>query len=180
MTRTPARGGTRLAYALSGLGKSWLCNRYPTLICDTDTALDAALAASWRGGSTSEHRRRWRTLAQTRPWERPESEDFECWHRTRRLLFEGIGALLSSPGPRLVLTNLLDIPWPYWRYFGVEQGRYLTHWAPLARSPDNGQTEGDNARLEGYAPCVRLPEGTFLAHCAEIAEFIAQHGSRLP
>lgn len=175
MTHHLEPNGVRLAYALSGLGKSWLCAQYPDLVCDTDAALDAALATTWRDGTVPERRRRWRALAQTRPWHRPDGDDFACWHRTRRTLFEGISALLEAPGPRLVLTNLLDIPWPYWRYFGVERGRYTSHWATLVRSADNGQSEADNARLEGYAPCVRLPVGTFLAQHTDITAFVETH-----
>lgn len=39
-----------LIFALSGLGKSALCNRHPDVTYDTDTAFDAALAQTGRRG----------------------------------------------------------------------------------------------------------------------------------
>lgn len=164
-----------LVFALSGLGKSTLCARHPAHTHDTDVALDAALARCFPAISAVRARRvAWRALAQRRPWTTPDDPDFARWAETRRAFVDAIVAVLRDPTPRLVLTNMLLVPWPYARYYGVELGRYREHWAGLDRSADNAQDEARNAHLEGFSPLVRLPPGRFLsddpALCAWLEE----------
>ncbi|MCB9542285.1 MAG: hypothetical protein H6703_07555 [Myxococcales bacterium] len=162
-----------LVFALSGLGKSTLCARYPDVCHDTDTTFDAALAACFPALTGRRERRiAWRALARARPWERPETPAFRQWATTRCALVGGIVAALRAPGPRLVLTNMLLVPWPYARYYGVTLGGYGSHWAALSRVADNAQDEAANAHLEGFAPRVRLPPGCFVSDEPELIAWL--------
>ena len=160
--------GPRLVYAMSGMGKSWLCAMYPDRTFDTDVAFDAALSDAFPTCNVAERRRLWRALARACPWESPSSRAFDLWARTRRRFVADILTQLQRTDLRLVLTNLTLLPWPYDAYFAIEIGQYHEHLRLVGRAADNGQSEGANAQLEGYAPLRRLPPGSYLTEQPEL------------
>ena len=162
-----------LIYALSGLGKSTVCDGHPERTYDTDIALDSALRDAFPEIEELRARRRaWRSLCQAEPWQARQSREFATWATTRRRFVGEVIKVLRSPEPRLVLTNLLLLPWQYTRYYGVELGGYRTHWAGLQREPDNGQGEAANAYLDGFEPLTRLVPGEFLSDCEDLIALI--------
>jgi hypothetical protein len=165
---------TRLVYALSGLGKTELCEAYPDVTFDTDVALQSALAVAFPELTPPACFLAWRELAQTEPWKDRRNERFVLWADTRRRFVSAILAVLEAPKPKLVLTNMVLIPWRYERYFGVELGQYEAHWEALERGADNDQVEARNNYLEGFAPLTRLPAGSFLANDPDIQSWIAE------
>lgn len=162
-----------LIFALSGLGKSTLCLRFPDLTYDTDLAFDDALATAFPAMDLQERHRAWRRLARSEPWQDASTADFQTWASTRRRFVADVVAVLESPKPRLVLTNLTLLPWRYHAYYGIELGRLREHWRCLDRTADNDQTEASNNRLEGYSPLVRLPPGRFLADVPDLQRLLA-------
>lgn len=165
-----------LVYALSGLGKSALCRRFPHRTADTDTNLDAVLAPEFPDLTPPSRRVAWRALARSEPWCRRQSVDFQRWARVRRALIREIVAVLTSSEPRLVLTNMTLVPWPYAAYYGVQLGGYMAHWSQINRDRNNSQEEAWNNRLEGYYPLVRVEPGTFLGEREEIIAWLTQVG----
>jgi len=171
---------SRLVFALSGLGKSELCRRFPSSTYDTDEAFDLALAAAFPDETIDARRRKWRNLCREEPWSDHRSEEFARWVRTRRAFASTILAVLNDPAPRMVLTNFAFLPWPYHAYYGIELGRYEEHWRSLDRTPDNDQTEARNSKLEGYEPLVRIAPGEFLADQPDLTLWLesASRGAR--
>lgn len=167
-----------LIYALSGLGKSELCRRYPEQTVDTDDILNAVLGPEFDDIAPSQRRQAWRALARTEPWRQPDSVDFQRWARVRRALVAGILRALQDPRTRLVMTNMQLIPWPYAAYYGVVLGGYMAHWEQLNRTPGNRQEESWNNHLEGFHPLYRLKPGTFLAQRDEILTWLDRNSSR--
>ena len=161
-----------LIFALSGLGKSTLCARFPALTYDTDVAFDDALSTAFPKLSREDRYKAWRKLAQSEPWRDSDRSAFRLWAETRRRFVADILAVLEAPKPVLVLTNLNFLPWKYRAYYGVELGQYEAHWRGLDRVGDNGQTEASNNRLEGFSPLVRLPAGRFLSDDPLILQII--------
>ena len=168
----PPATGTILVHALSGLGKSTLAERYPSVTHDTDVDLDATLAEVFPALQGRARRIAWRALARQQPWRDHTAPDFTRWARGRRALVARIRQRVEHPGPCMVFTNLLMLPLPIARHHGVELGRYAEHWHCIARDPDNHQDEALNARLEGFAPLRRLPPGRFLADEPEIVRWL--------
>ncbi|MSQ84466.1 MAG: hypothetical protein EXR77_16560 [Myxococcales bacterium] len=54
-----------LIFALSGLGKTSLCRRFPRVTYDTDLAFDASLAAAFPKLAPDDRYTAWRTLARS-------------------------------------------------------------------------------------------------------------------
>jgi len=162
-----------LIFALSGLGKTTLCKRFPAVTYDTDVAFDTALALAFPDLAPDARYTAWRSLARTAPWQDHASAAFQVWASTRRRFIADILAVLNDSRPRLVLTNLSILPWPYRAYFGIALGRYEEHWRSLDRNADNAQTEASNSHLEGFAPLIRLPPGQFLSDNSLITGLVA-------
>lgn len=156
-----------LVHAPSGLGKTTLAARYPDRVCDADEHLYAAVALAFPALEPRARLRAWRELCRRSPW-LTGGEDLDLWASVRLAIYSPIGEVMRSADVRLVVTSLLDPPWMVSAYYGVERGGYLAHLRLGGREVDNHQSEAMNDRLDGYAPLVRVPVGTFLADCAEI------------
>lgn len=167
LTGNPA---SAVVFALSGLGKTYLCSKFPTVAYDTDRAFERALDNAWPGLGERAAKRRWRQLAQGQPWQRPASDAFQLWAHTRRQFMGEIVAQLRRPTPVLVFTSFSFIPWRYLAYYGLQLDRYAEHWRLLEREADNDQSEPRNARLEGFSPLIRLLPGEFLSDQADLIE----------
>jgi GTPase SAR1 family protein len=165
-----------LIFALSGLGKTTLCQRFPAVTYDTDIAFDAALALAFPDLAPDARYIAWRSLARSEPWRDQASSAFHRWASTRRRFIADILAVLNDSQPRLVLTNLSIVPWQYRAYFGIELGRYEEHWRLLERDADNAQTEASNSRLEGFAPLVRLQPGQYLSGNPVVSRWVDEIG----
>lgn len=166
-----------LLFALSGLGKSALCERFPDVTYDTDTALDSALAALFPDEAPSRRRVSWRALTRSTPWGDHATPAFRHWASARRRMVSEILGQLRRERPVLVLTNMMLVPWPYAAYYGLELGTYEEHWASLARVADNDQVESRNNKLEGFAPLVRMKPGEFLSDRPEIVGWLERAAS---
>ena len=170
--RTPALtaarpGGPVLVYAVSGLGKSTLAAAHPARVLDADTFLYDAVALGFPDLDPRARLRAWRDLCRRRPWVEG-GEVLARWAAIRLALVEPFVAAMTHGTHPLVVTSLLDPPWLVSAYYGVERGRYLAHLRLAGREADNRQSEAMNDRLEGYAPLVRVPAGSFLGERGEI------------
>lgn len=172
LTLAPARsGGPVLVYALSGLGKSTLAAAHPSSALDADLFLYDAVGAGFPDLDPRARLRAWRELCQRRPW-LEGGEALARWASIRRAFVEPFVAMMREGTFPLVLTSLLDPPWVVSAWYGIERGRYLEHLRLVSRVVDNHQSEAMNDRLEGCAPLVRLPPGTFLGDRAEIRAIV--------
>ena len=160
-----------MIYALSGLGKSTLAARFPTLVLDADEFLYAAVAEAFPDEEPRVRLRAWRDLYQLPPWA-VGGDDLRRWARTRRAWVEPFVAAMRGGDHRLVVTSLLNPPWVVGAYYGVERGRYLEHLVVAGRPADNRHTEAMNERLAGYGPLVRLSPGEFLAERPEVLALV--------
>jgi hypothetical protein len=168
----PARpGGPILVYALSGLGKSTLTARYPSVVLDADDLLYAAVAEGFPELDPRARLRAWRDLCRHTPWI-AGGEQLRLWARVRRAWVEPLVAAMHGSARRLVVTSLLDPPWVVAAHYGVERGQYLEHLRRAGRETDNRHSEAMNDRLEGYSPLVRIAAGTFLAERPEIRAIV--------
>lgn len=158
-----------LIHALSGLGKSTLAEAHPTLVCDADEFLYAAVANAFPALDPRARLRAWRDLCQRRPWV-IGGDELALWASVRRAAYAPVVEVMRAGTYRLVLTSLLDPPWLVSAYYGVSRGSYLAHLRLVGREVDNQQSEAMNDRLDGYAPLFRLAPGKFLADQPEITE----------
>lgn len=166
-------GSPVLVYAVSGLGKSTLAAASGGRVCDADEFLYDAVAAAFPAAELRASLRLWRELCQRRPWTTGGAE-LDAWASARRAAYAPIATVMRGAACRVVVTSLLDPPWFVSAYYGVERGRYLEHLHLAGREVDNGQSEAMNDRLDGYAPLVRLPPGSFLGDRPEIVEMLAE------
>ncbi len=74
----------------------------------------------------------------------------------------------------MVLTNMHHLPWPYAAYYALELGRFDEHWSTLDRPVDNQQSPWNSTRMEGFAPLIRLPPGTYLGQRHELISWLEQ------
>lgn len=171
-TLLPARpGGPVLVYAVSGLGKSTLAEAHPSQVLDADTFLYDAVAGGFPDLDARARLRAWRELCQRRPW-LEGGEALALWASVRRAFVEPFVAAMRGGPHALVVTSLLDPPWLVSAYYGVERGRYMEHLRLAGRAADNRQSEAMNDRLDGFAPLVRVPAGSFLGERPEILTVI--------
>jgi hypothetical protein len=174
--RTPALasarpGGPVLVYAVSGLGKSTLRATHPGQVLEADTFLYEAVAGGFPDLEPRARLRAWRALCQRQPWV-TGGEDLARWAAVRRAFVAPFIAAMAGGAHPLVVTSLLDPPWLVSAYYGIERGQYLAHLRLAGRMADNQQSEAMNDRLEGYAPLVRLPPGSFLGGQPELMALI--------
>ena len=172
----PARpGGPVLVHAVSGLGKSTLAAAHPGRVLDGDTFLYEAFALGFPALDPRARVRAWRDLCRSQPWAAGGAA-LDQWAAVRRAFVEPFVAAMTGGEHALVVTSWPDPPWFVSAHYGVERGRYLEHLRRVGREADNRQSEAMNDRLEGYAPLVRVPAGSFLAERPEIRSVIEGAG----
>jgi hypothetical protein len=161
------RSESALVYAVSGLGKTTLATAHPREVADADQFLYRAVAQAFPELDARARLRAWRELCARQPWV-DGGDALARWAAVRRSFVEPILEIMHRGAYPLVVTSLLDLPWPVRAYYGVERGRYVEHLGLAGRATDNGQNEAMNERLEGYAPLIRLAPGAFLGDQPEI------------
>ncbi len=169
-------GGPVLVYAVSGLGKSTLTDRYPSRVLDGDHFLYAAVALGFPDLEPRAGLRAWRELCRSQPWN-TGGEAFERWATIRRAFAEPFVAAMANGNHALMVTSLLEPPYFVSAYYGITRGRYLEHLGLAGRAADNFQSEAMNDRLEGYRPLMRLSPGDYLGNQPEILALIRDNAS---
>lgn len=165
------KSGPRVIFGVSGIGKTTLATKHPTLVYDMDRALDRATEDSWPALGPYKRRRAWRRFCQTRPWE-TLGEPLERWAAVRTRYIGEVFRILSGPEDLLVLTSELNFPWRSEIHVGVELGRYVEHLGMIGKPADNGQNEAMNNRIEGFQPRYRLPPGQYFSDVPAIRAWL--------
>ena len=162
-----------LVFALSTMGKTYLAERFPELIYDTDRALDEATDLLFPGLPPLDRRRAWRRFCQTKPWEN-QSHEFKQWVAVRKAYVAAMHEAMSGTRDVLILTSEFSFQWPAELYVGVELGAYERHIKLVGKNPDNGQAEWMNQKIEACQPLIRVPPGSHLSDVQVIKEWLHQ------
>lgn len=151
---------TKLIYALPGLGKTTLINYYPKEIYDTDLTLKNVLANQPNNEINSPPK--WKKFVQTGDW-KLDLKKLSLWSSIRKKMISEITSVIKQNYFKIVLTNLIHLPYPYTAYFGIKLNNYSSHLKITKKDNLSFISEIDNNILEGYYPLYRLRPGEFIA-----------------
>ncbi len=152
------------------MGKTYLRNKYPNFIFDTDTILKETLENSNFPEINSLIK--WKTFCRKNEW-RTEKDKLEIWSVTRKKIIRGILDVYNSNQFKIIFTNLIFLPISYEGFFGIELGKYLYHLKMIGKDITEYIIEElENNVLEGYEPLFRLKPVSFLEESEIIQQLI--------